>query len=72
MTICGERIREKEEQNRKYHRVERAYGSFVRNFTLPQNVDQSKVNATYRDGVLFVNIEKAESARPQSIEVKVE
>ena len=72
LTITGERIREKEEQNRKYHRVERAYGTFVRNFTLPQNVDASKVNANYRDGVLHVTIEKAESARPQTIEVKVD
>ncbi len=72
LTISGERVREKEENNRKYHRVERAYGSFVRNFTLPQNVDPSKVNASYRDGVLYVSIEKAVNARPQSIEVKVD
>ncbi len=72
LTISGERLREKEEENRRYHRVERAYGNFVRNFTLPQNVDSTKVNATYRDGVLHVNIEKAEHARPQSIEVKVD
>ncbi len=72
LTISGERLREKEEDNRKYHRVERAYGSFVRNFTLPQNVDSNKVNATYRDGVLHVSIEKSESARPKAIEVKVD
>lgn len=72
LTISGERLREKEEENRKYHRVERAYGSFVRNFTLPQNVDSNKVNATYRDGVLHVSIEKSESARPKAIEVKVD
>lgn len=72
LTISGERVREQEEEGRKYHRVERAYGSFVRNFTLPQNVDSNKVNASYRDGVLNVNIEKSESARPKSIEVKVD
>lgn len=72
LTISGERLREKEEENRRYHRVERAYGSFIRNFTLPKDVDSSKVNATYRDGVLHVTIEKAESARPQAIEVKVD
>ncbi len=72
LTISGERLREKQEENRKYHRVERAYGCFIRNFSLPQNVDSSKVNATYRDGVLFVSLEKAESARPQAIEVKVD
>jgi len=72
LTISGERLREKEEENRKYHRVERAYGSFVRNFTLPQNVDSNKVNATYKDGVLHVSIEKSESARPKAIEVKVD
>lgn len=72
LTISGERLREQEQENRKYHRVERAFGSFIRNFTLPQSVDPGKVNATYRDGVLHVNVEKAEHTRPQSIEVKVE
>jgi HSP20 family protein len=72
LTISGERIREKEENNRKYHRVERAYGSFVRNFSLPQNVDPSKVEAHYRDGMLHVSIAKSEQARPQSVEVKVD
>lgn len=72
LTISGERLREEEQENRKFHRVERAYGSFVRNFTLPQNVDSNKVNATYRDGVLRVSIEKSESARPKAIEVKVD
>lgn len=72
LTISGERRREKEEKNRKYHRVERSYGSFVRNFTLPQNVDPSQVGAQYRDGVLNVSIAKSEQARPHSIEVKVD
>ena len=72
LAISGERVREQEEEGRRFHRVERAYGTFARNFTLPQNVDANKVNATYRDGVLHVNIEKSESARPKSIEVKVD
>ncbi len=72
LTISGERTREKEEGGRKYHRVERAYGSFIRNFTLPQNVDPNQVNAAYRDGVLHVSIAKTEQARPQAIEVKAE
>jgi len=72
LTISGERHREKEEKNRRYHRVERAYGSFMRNFSLPQNVDANQVSAQYRDGLLCVNIAKTEKARPQSVEVKVD
>jgi HSP20 family protein len=72
LTISGERHREKEEKNRRYHRVERSYGSFVRNFSLPQNVDAKQVSAKYHDGLLCVDIAKTEKARPQSVEVKVD
>lgn len=71
MTISGERKYEKEEKGKKYHRVERAFGSFLRSFTLPDAADGSKVNAEYKDGVLNVRLPKSEKARPKSIEVKV-
>ena len=71
LTIAGERKFEKEEKNRRYHRVERAYGSFVRSFTVPDDADPAKVHADFKDGVLNVRIEKAEKAKPKSIEVKV-
>jgi HSP20 family protein len=71
MSISGERKYEKEEKGKKYHRVERAYGSFLRSFTLPDAADGSKVNAEYKDGVLNVRLPKSEKAKPKSIEVKV-
>lgn len=71
LSISGERKYEKEEKGKKYHRVERAYGSFMRSFTLPEDADGSKVSAEYKDGVLNVRLPKSEKARPKSIEVKV-
>jgi HSP20 family protein len=71
LTISGERTFEKEEKGKKYHRVERAYGSFARNFTLPEDADAGKVTAEFQHGVLNVHIPKSEKARPKSIEVKV-
>ena len=71
LTITGKRTFEKEETGRKYHRVERAYGSFARSFTLPEDADAAKVSADFKDGVLIVHLPKSEKARPKSIEVKV-
>ena len=70
LVISGERKLEKEEKGRKYHGVERAYGSFVRSFSLPDDADADKVNAEFNDGVLKVHIAKSESARPKQIEVE--
>ena len=71
LTISGERKYEKEETGKKYHRVERAYGSFMRSFTLPEDADGGRVGAEYKDGVLKVHLPKSEKAKPKSIEVKV-
>jgi HSP20 family protein len=72
LTIRGERKQEKEEKGKKFHRVERYYGSFTRSFTLPDNVDETKIKATFKDGMLNLQIEKTEEAKPKTIEVKVE
>lgn len=71
LCISGERKSEKEEKGKRYHRVERAYGSFMRSFTLPEDADGSKVAAEYKDGLLLVHVPKSEKAKPKSIEVKV-
>jgi HSP20 family protein len=71
LTIQGERKQEKEENGKKYHRVERSYGSFVRIFTLPDLVDEGKVKAEFKDGVLNLQLPKSEKAKPKSIEVTV-
>lgn len=71
VTITGERKFEKEENNKKWHRVERSYGSFARSFALPEDGDATKVNAEFKDGMLKVHVAKNELARPKQIEVKV-
>lgn len=71
LSISGERKIEKEEKGKKYHRIERAYGSFLRNFSLPEGADGTKVNAEFKDGVLTVRLPKSEKAKPKTVEVKV-
>jgi HSP20 family protein len=71
LTIQGERKHEKEEKGRKYHRIERSYGSFVRTFSLPDVIEADKVKAEFKDGVLNLHLPKSEKAKPKSIEVKV-
>lgn len=71
LTITGERILEKEEKGKKYHRVERAYGRFGRSFTLPEDADGNGVVAEFRDGVLKVHLPKSEKAKPKTIEVQI-
>jgi HSP20 family protein len=71
LTIQGVRNQESEEKGKKYHRVERSYGSFVRSFSLPDLVDEEKVKAEFKDGVLNLQLPKSEKAKPKAIEVKV-
>lgn len=70
LTLKGERKLEQEEQGRRYHRVERAYGTFVRQFQLSSNIDSSKIQAQLADGVLTVRLAKREELRPRKIDVK--
>lgn len=72
LTISGERKIEKEEKGKKFHRIERSYGSFLRSFTLPEAVSADKVSAEFKDGVLTVHLPKDEQAKPKTIEVKVQ
>jgi HSP20 family protein len=69
--ISGERKFEKEEKNKKYHRIERAYGSFERVFILPEAAKPDQVRAEFHDGLLEVHLPKGEPVKTQAIEVKV-
>ncbi|MBA5866816.1 MAG: Hsp20 family protein [Nitrospira sp. CR1.3] len=71
LTLQGERKEEREEKGRKIHRTERSYGQFVRSFTLPDGVDDTKVKAEFKEGVLHLHLPKSEKAKPKAIEVKV-
>lgn len=72
LTIRGERKQEKEEEGEKFHRIERYFGTFNRSFTLPENIDKTKIRASFQDGMLTVHLKKAVDAKPQPIEIKVE
>ena len=71
LTLQGERKQEKEEKGKRFHRIERSYGSFLRSFDLPANVDDTKAKADFKDGVLTLTLPKSEKAKPKSVEVKV-
>lgn len=71
LTLSGERKQESEESGKKFHRVERMYGSFARSFTLPDNVDPAKIKATFKDGMLNVELPKTAPAKPSHIDVQV-
>jgi HSP20 family protein len=71
LTVRGERKLESEVKQEQYHRIERTYGTFVRTFSLPNQVATDQVRADYRDGVLTVNLPIREEAKPKQIQVKV-
>ena len=72
LTVKGEKHKEKEEKDEKYHRVERSWGAFARTIALPAGVDTEKVNATFKDGVLSVKLPKTPAAKGTTIPVKAE
>lgn len=71
LTISGERKQEKEEKNKKYHRVECEYGSFVRSFSLPESAVDDKVSAEYKDGILKIHVPKDGKVAGKAVEIKV-
>jgi HSP20 family protein len=69
LVIKGERKREDEVKEGNYHRMERAYGMFQRSFTVPMTVDREKVKASYKDGLLELQLPKVQAAQPKRITV---
>ena len=72
LTLKGERRMEKETTEENYHRVERAYGQFIRSFSLPNTVDVDRIKASYKNGVLEVSLPKKEEVKPKHISIAVE
>jgi len=72
LTLQGERRQEKEEKGKRFHRVERSYGSFVRSFTLPESVDESSVKAEYKDGVLKVTMPAPKEIAAKKIQIEAQ
>ena len=70
LTVSGERKEEQEEKEKTWHRVERRYGSFSRSVMLPCAINESAVEAKYREGVLTITLPKTDEAKAHKITVK--
>jgi len=70
-TISGEKKRDVEDKGDTWHRVERSYGIFARSFELPAMIDANKIKADFKDGVLTIELPKAEDAKPKEIMIDV-
>jgi HSP20 family protein len=70
LAVTGERKYEKETKG-KVHRVERRYGRFTRSFRLPETADESKIEASAKDGVLYLKVAKRAEVQPRAIEINV-
>ena len=71
LTLRGERKLDREDKRENYHRVELAYGTFTRSFSLPGTIDAEKIRAEAKNGILTVQLPKKAEAKPKSIQVKV-
>jgi HSP20 family protein len=71
LTLRGERRFDQEVKRENCHRVERAYGTFSRSFTLPNVVDTQNIKAEFHDGVLRVTMPKREEAKPKQIQIQI-
>ena len=71
LTVKGERKQESQVNEEGYSRFERSYGAFQRSVLLPPTVDADRVKATYKDGVLEVQLPKKEEAKPKTIKVEI-
>ena len=69
LTLKGERKFQKETKDDNYHRIERSYGVFSRAFSIPTSVDEEKIRADYKDGVLKIALPKKEQVKPKQIRI---
>ncbi len=72
LTLKGERTANQNILEKNFYRQERCYGTFERSFTLQQNIQPNLIKATFKDGVLEIEIPKPEEEQPRQISVKVE
>lgn len=71
LSIKGERKAETRDEKESYIRVESSYGKFERSFHVSEDIDRNSVNASFKDGVLRVDLKKKEEAKPKQIKVEV-
>ncbi len=72
LSLKGERKRDAGINSEDYHLIERSYGHFRRSFVLPDNVDRDKVEAKFKNGVLFISIPKLKRKEPKKIAIEIE
>lgn len=72
LTLKGERVENKEIKEDKYFRKERSFGSFQRSFTLPSTISHENIKATFKDGVLEVEIPKPDEKKPKMVQINIE
>jgi HSP20 family protein len=71
LVVSGERKHESNADEKNFHRVERAYGSFTRSISVPKDVDSEKISASFKNGVLEITLPKADEVKAKEIEIKV-
>ena len=71
MPVSGERTMENEKDNDHYHYRERYHGSFSRTFNLPETVNDEKITASFKNGILKVDLPKHENILPKEREIKI-
>jgi HSP20 family protein len=71
LSIMGEKKFEKEDKKESYYRMERCYGSFSRSFRLGEDIDDKKIDARYKDGVLTLHLPKKTESKPRSKKIQV-
>jgi len=71
LTIKGERKEDKEIKKENFHRIERFFGSFQRSFTLPKNIDEKKIKAELKDGILELRVPKVEKSKTKAIPITI-
>jgi HSP20 family protein len=72
LTISGEKKEEKEVKEKDYHRRERSFGSFRRSFTLPAEVDEAKISAAFKDGIMTIELPKSKSAQKKAKKITIQ
>ncbi len=71
LTISGEKKEEKEVKEKDYHRRERSFGSFRRSITLPVEIDEAKIAATFKDGVMTIELPKSKTAQKKAKKITI-
>ena len=69
LSISGEKNKQYQENKKNFHRIESSYGKFQRCFKLPQNIQQNKIKAEFKNGILNISVPVEEEAKPKEIEI---